>query len=243
MVEADTLMNAREQVLARVRRALSDVPADERPGDVPVPRDYAREHAAGSGDIGPVELFAQRLQDYAATVHRVRLAEVPTAVAGALRVRGARRVVVPAGLPPEWLSELGGIEAVADEPPLSLPALDAVDGVITGAAGGVAETGTLVLDTGPGQGRRALTLVPDYHLCVIPAERVRPDLPGALAHLDPARPLTFVAGPSATSDIEMRRIEGVHGPRVLEVLISGEPPGAQPSGGAGRKSSAQRSTS
>jgi L-lactate dehydrogenase complex protein LldG len=110
---------------------------------------------------------------------------------------------------------------VRDHPPLSARELDAIAGVVTGCAVAVAETGTIILDHGPGQGRRALTLVPDFHLVVVQASQVAADLADALARLDPARPHTLISGPSATSDIELIRVEGVHGPRNLHVLIAG----------------------
>jgi L-lactate dehydrogenase complex protein LldG len=129
---------------------------------------------------------------------------------------------VPDGLPAEWLTELPpGTELVRDDPPLSPRDLDRVSGVITGCATAIAETGTVILDHGPGQGRRALTLVPDFHLVVVQAGQVEADIAGALARLDPARPHTLISGPSATSDIELIRVEGVHGPRNLHILIAG----------------------
>ncbi|MFC7327141.1 LutC/YkgG family protein [Marinactinospora rubrisoli] len=207
------MSGSRERVLARVRAALADVPRDERPGDVAVPRDYAREH--GQGELIPV--LTDRLLDYRAQVHQVTAAELPGAIAAALARRGAARVVVPPGLPEEWRAESGAV-TVPDRP-LDVAELDAVDGVLTGCAVAIAETGTIVLDAGPDQGRRAITLVPDYHLCVVPVDRVVASVPQALPRLDPRRPLTWISGPSATSDIELDRVEGVHGPRTLEVLI------------------------
>jgi L-lactate dehydrogenase complex protein LldG len=125
---------------------------------------------------------------------------------------------VPAGLPEDWLA-LPAVEQVGDEAPLSHAELDRLDGVITGCAVAIAETGTIVPDGGPAQGRRALSLLPDYHLCVITAEQIVGSVPEAVAHLDPRRPQTWISGPSATSDIELKRVEGVHGPRNLELLI------------------------
>jgi L-lactate dehydrogenase complex protein LldG len=125
-------------------------------------------------------------------------------------------------VPEGWLAGLpAGIELIEDSPPLSPAALDGVDGVITGCAVAIAETGTIILDHGSGQGRRAVTLVPDFHLVVVSADQVAPDLADAFGRLDPARPHTLISGPSATSDIELIRVEGVHGPRTLHVLITG----------------------
>ncbi|GAA3039267.1 LUD domain-containing protein [Kitasatospora albolonga] len=207
-------MSSREGVLARIRAALADVPADERPEDVPVPRDHLRSHLEPGRDR--VDLFAERVADYRATVTRTDPAGLRDAVATALTRQGATRLAVPTGFPGELLPA-GGWDWHPE--PLDVPALDALDGAVTLAAAGIAVTGTIVLDTGPGQGRRALTLVPDYHLCVIGADQIADDLPDALARLDPRKPLTFISGPSATSDIELNRVEGVHGPRTLDVLI------------------------
>ena len=145
-----------------------------------------------------------------------------TAVAEALGQRGAGRIVVPSGLDLPGLP--GGTEIIVDDG-LSPAALDAVDGVITSAAVAIAETGTIVLDGSPGQGRRALSLVPDYHVCVVRAEQVVALVPEALARLAPDRPLTWISGPSATSDIELERVQGVHGPRTLDVILVEPEPG------------------
>ena len=129
--------------------------------------------------------------------------------------------MVPDGLPPQWLAGLAAQASLLhDDPALSPRELDRVSAVITGCAVAIAETGTIVLDHGPAQGRRALTLVPDFHLVVVRADQVAADLAEALERLDPSRPLTFISGPSATSDIELIRVEGVHGPRTLHILIA-----------------------
>ncbi len=180
-----------------------------------IPRDYVRaHHDPAEHDI--VALFAERAADYRAVVERVPEQDVPAAIARALT---GTRFVVPDGLPDSWLPP--GVELVRDDPPLSALELDATDGVITGCAVAIAETGTIILDHGPGQGRRALTLVPDFHLVVVRADQVAADLPDAFARLDPTRPHTLISGPSATSDIELIRVEGVHGPRTLHVLLTG----------------------
>jgi L-lactate dehydrogenase complex protein LldG len=168
-----------------------------------------------------VAQFAERVAEYKAQVRRVQAHELPATIAAACAARGVRRLVVPPDVPTEWLPP--NIEALPDTN-LSHAALDAADGVLTGCALGIAQTGTIVLDGGPQQGRRAISLLPDYHLCVVRAEQVVGLVPEAIAALAPAvrdarRPLTFISGPSATSDIELNRVEGVHGPRTLEVCI------------------------
>jgi L-lactate dehydrogenase complex protein LldG len=168
-----------------------------------------------------LDLLAERLRDYGCTVRRTAPDQLLATVAGALGQRGTARVVVPSGLDLAGLP--AGTEIVAGDG-LSPAALDAVDGVITGAAVAIAETGTIVLDGSPGQGRRALSLVPDYHLCIVRAHQVVALVPEALARLDPRRPLTWISGPSATSDIELDRVQGVHGPRTLEVILVGPAP-------------------
>jgi L-lactate dehydrogenase complex protein LldG len=204
--------DARAEVLGRVRAALGAGAA------VPVvPRAY-RGAGEGSAD-GLVDRFAERVADYRATVHRVGADELPAAVAAACAERCVRRLVTPPGGP----SSLEGLELVADDPPLSPADLDGMDGVLTGCALAIAETGTIVLDGGERSGRRAITLVPDYHACVVEAERIVASVPDAVAQMAEAaadgRPITLVSGPSATSDIELDRVEGVHGPRTLDVFI------------------------
>ena len=207
-------MSSRDSVLDRIRQALADVPTQETPEDVTVARDYLRSHAGTDS----VTLFAERVADYRARVIQATADQAPATIANLLGERGVRDLVVPVGFPGELLPP-GPWNRLLDEPPLALGAVEAADAVITTAALGIAVTGTLVLDAGPGQGRRMLSLLPDYHLCVVREEQIVGDVPGALARLDPARPLTFVSGPSATSDIELDRVEGVHGPRTLHVLI------------------------
>ncbi|MFJ1796085.1 LutC/YkgG family protein [Kitasatospora griseola] len=207
-------MNSRQAVLGRIRAALADVPAGELPSDVPVPRTYRRSHTEPGEDT--VALFAERAADYRATVTLTTSTGLPEAIAAALTRRGATRIALPGGFPIELLPP-GEWEWHPE--PLDVAALDGLDGAITLAAAGIAVTGTIVLDAGPGQGRRALSLVPDYHLCIVRAEQIATDVPDALARLDPRNPLTFISGPSATSDIELERVEGVHGPRTLHVIV------------------------
>jgi L-lactate dehydrogenase complex protein LldG len=215
---------ARETILWRIRRATRDVPESERPEDVPVERGYRNEDDLGRVEI--VERFAERVAEYKAEVRRVSRDELPRAIEEALKQRGVRRLVVPPYLPGEWIPE--GIETLRDaaRPRLTNEELDESDGVLTGCALGIAQTGTIVLDAGRAQGRRALTLLPDYHLCVVREEQIVGLVPEAFARLGEAvkndrRAITFISGPSATSDIELNRVEGVHGPRSLEVLIVG----------------------
>ena len=218
---------ARERVLGRIRAAIGggQRPEAEVAAEyAALPRGYLRaHHDPASHDI--VSLFAERTADYRAVVERVTLAALPGAVTRVVAARatdqGDAWFAVPAGLPPDWLAEVDpAIRLVGDDPPLAAVELDSCAGVITGCAVAIAETGTIVLAHGDGQGRRALTLVPDFHLVVVRHDQIAADLPDALARLDPSRPLTLIAGPSATSDIELIRVEGVHGPRTLHVLIA-----------------------
>ncbi|OLZ74427.1 lactate utilization protein C [Streptomyces sp. IMTB 2501] len=213
-------MSSRDRVLGRVRRALADVTPDERPYEEAVNRDYLREH--GHRTTGQtVELLAENLADYRAIVHRGNAEEVPDLVMRLLAGHGSREVLVPPGLPPEWLSA-ADVTRIDDRPESTPHRLDRVDSVVTGCAVAIAETGTIVLDGSPGQGRRRISLIPDHHICVVRVpDQVVPSVPQALERLDPARPLTWISGPSATSDIELDRVEGVHGPRKLEVILLG----------------------
>jgi L-lactate dehydrogenase complex protein LldG len=205
-----------------VRRALADVPRDDTPYEQAIERDYLREH--GDRNIErTVDLLAENLADYRAIVHRCGEAELASVIAGLLAARGSKTVVVPPGLNPDWLAATDAEQAPdrADSTPHEL---DRIDSVITACAVAIAETGTIVLDGGPDQGRRRITLVPDHHICVVRVpEQVVSSVPQGLERLDPTRPLTWISGPSATSDIELDRVEGVHGPRTLEVvLVSGQ---------------------
>ncbi len=184
-----------------------------------VVRDYAEAHVPEE-PAALLDLLAANLTDYRAHVHRCSAAELPASVARLLAERGSRSAVVPSGLPPHWLSAVDGVELLPATDALGATELDAVDSVVTGCALAVAETGTIVLDGGPDQGRRMLTLVPDHHICVVRApEQIVASVPRALPRLDPTRPLTWISGPSATSDIELDRVEGVHGPRTLDVVL------------------------
>ncbi|HEX9033110.1 MAG TPA: LUD domain-containing protein, partial [Streptosporangiaceae bacterium] len=211
-------MSPREEVLARVRSALGAGAAPGQREDGPdVPRGYRMTTGAAGQDL--LGLFTERLADYGSNVRRCPQGQLAATIAVALSDRGLRRVVVPPGIDLAGI-ELPGPESlrvtelITDD---GLPAevLDGCDGVITGTAVAIAESGTIVLDGSPGQGRRAVTLIPDYHLCVVRAGQVVGLVTQALPLLAPERPLTWISGPSATSDIELDRVQGVHGPRTL----------------------------
>jgi L-lactate dehydrogenase complex protein LldG len=206
-------VSAREEILDRVRAALAD-----RPQPPSAPR-RARGHAAAD-----LELLVERLRDYKTDVRRTPTGAVAATVEEVCRQQGCARLGVPPGLPEGWRPS--GVEVIEDTG-LDPQELDRLDAVLTGATLAIAETGTLVLSCAPADGRRALTLVPDLHVCVVRAGQVVADVGGAFEILAPLvaterRPLTFVSGPSATSDIELSRVEGVHGPRTLVVLIAAE---------------------
>jgi L-lactate dehydrogenase complex protein LldG len=212
--------SARAEVLRRIREAKGGVANAEtaRAGWSAIERRYRRKATRSREVI--LELLVDRLQDYDARVVQALHVDVRAVAARMLEQRKAKRMVVPQALAAEWLPD--GVEFVVDE---GLPSaeLDRVDGVMTAATLAIAETGTVVLQNVAGQGRRAVTLVPDYHLCVVRVEDVVETVPEALARLQATAGLatTFVSGPSATADIEMTRIKGVHGPRFLDVILVG----------------------
>lgn len=206
-------MSTKEDMLARIATALEG--AERTP-----PPDY--EYGATTPLADVAATFVERVEDYRAVVERVAPDGIAAAVAHALS--RATRVVVPPGLPQEWLTALNGVEVVTDdEGALSSDDLDHFDAVVTAAAVGIAVTGTIVLNHGPDQGRRALSLVPDVHVCVVHESQLVGDVPESIGPLrdavDAGRPLTWISGPSATSDIELERVEGVHGPRTLHVVL------------------------
>ncbi|MDX3122599.1 LutC/YkgG family protein [Streptomyces scabiei] len=218
-------MSSRDLILGRVRRALADVRRDDTPYEHAFRRSYLREHGGLSPD-GTVELLAENLADYRALVHRTDADGLAETIAGLLRARGSKTVLVPSGLREDWLSATD-LTRVPDRGESTAHELDRADSVVTACALAIAETGTIVLDGSPDQGRRRITLVPDHHVCVVHVpDQVVSSVPQALELLDPVRPLTWISGPSATSDIELDRVEGVHGPRTLEVVLV--------SGGGGR---------
>ncbi|MGW2813247.1 LutC/YkgG family protein [Streptomyces sp. NPDC001415] len=206
-------MSSRDRILARVRAAVADAPATPA-----VTRDYLTSHTPDD-PAAVLDLLHENLADYRALVHRTDPAGAGPLIAELLTARGSRSVLVPEGLPPQW-TEHAACVRVDDAPDSTAAELDAVDSVVTGCALAIAETGTIVLDAGPGQGRRRITLVPDHHICVVRVpDQVVASVPQAMTRLDPRRPLTWISGPSATSDIELDRVEGVHGPRALEVVL------------------------
>lgn len=206
--------SGRTEILHRIRAALAEAPDDR-----PVPRDYLETHAERTSGQR-VDLLAEHLADYRAQVHRCAPADLPGTVAALLTAHGSRSLVAPPGLPEEWLAEVDGVDVRFGGEELAAGELDAVDSVVTGCAVAIAETGTIVLDGGADRGRRRITLVPDHHICVVLApDQVVDSVPQALRRLDPVRPLTWISGPSATSDIELDRVEGVHGPRTLDVVL------------------------
>lgn len=211
----------REQILDRVRAALTDVPRSTPEADVEVTWAYGTP--TPMDDV--LATFVERVEDYKATVVRCAADEVGAKVVEALTAYDVTTVVLPEGLDESWRAAVvGGGLAVVEDSALTSAELNAVEAVVTAAAVGAAESGTIMLDHGPDQGRRALTLVPDVHVCVVRADQVVSDVPEAVARLGGAaadgRPITWVSGPSATSDIELSRVEGVHGPRTLHVILT-----------------------
>jgi len=202
---------ARQEILARIRGAVASAPAIQRPLLPPGPLRQREEI---------VDQFVEFAAEYKAKVRRIRGEELAQAIFDTLKEYGARRVVIPVDLPPFWISD--GLEVTPDVD-LDYSDLDHMDAVITGCAVAIAETGTVVLDAGHAQGRRAITLIPDHHVCVIFEEQIVESVPEAVDELRGAvmngQPLTWISGPSATSDIELSRVEGVHGPRKLAILI------------------------
>jgi L-lactate dehydrogenase complex protein LldG len=208
------MADARTDMLARIEAALAG-----RAAPAPIPRDYQRARDLGDR-AALVALAAERIADYRATVHQVPAASLVAKIGEVLTERSPGTMVAPPELPADWRTP--ALSWLVDSPdrPIALSELDDVGGVLTACAVVIAETGTIVLDARPDQGRRVLTLVPDYHLCVVLADQIVGTVPEAIARLDPSRPTTFVSGPSATSDIEFNRVEGVHGPRTLDVIIA-----------------------
>ncbi|WP_144124174.1 LutC/YkgG family protein [Catellatospora sichuanensis] len=204
-----TTGSARDEVLARIRHALSASPTEP----IEPVRGYRRTGQYSPGAPQLLDRLTERLTDYRAAVHAATPRTLVSVLEAALD--GTRRVLVPPGLPAEWIPA----SAVIDDGGMSPAELDAVDAVLTACTAAAADTGTIVVDASPDQGRRAITLIPDRHVCVVRAAQVVQTVPELLSRVDPHKPLTFISGPSATSDIELRRVEGVHGPRTLIVVL------------------------
>jgi len=218
VAEGAVVSEARSTILDRLRRALGDVPVGEDLSSDAVERRYSRTLEVSPDQL--VDTFAERVSGYKVTVNRASRDQASGKVAEMLQGRGLRRIVLPADFPAELVPQ--DLDLLRDDG-LSNDEIASADGVLTLCAVAIAQTGTIVLDHGAGQGRRALTLLPDYHLCLVEIAQIVGVVPEAVARTDSAvkagRPLTFISGPSATSDIELNRVEGVHGPRTLDVLI------------------------
>lgn len=211
---------ARERILQRIQTARHKDASTAAPvSHGAISRTYRQRDEAPRDEI--ITRFIERVTEYKAQVHRVTAEQLPTAIAEALHRRGIERLIIPADLPTDWAPT--AITCLRDNGDLTHETLDSTQGVLTGCALGIAQTGTIVLDHSAYQGRRAISLVPDYHLCIVHAEQIVGLVPEAIRQLERAvqarRPITFISGPSATSDIELNRVEGVHGPRTLEVLV------------------------
>ena len=213
--------HARQEILDRIGVALSDV-SDEDAQDIEVDYEYRRRPSRPLDAVSLTELFAERVRDYGAGVVHCRADEVAESVDAACRKRALRQLLYPPGLPAQWLPR--DVEIVPDSGQ-TVTELERIGAALTGCAAAISETGTLLLDGGARCGRRAVTLVPDHHICVVQTEQIVAAVPEALNSVVPAaigerRPVTLISGPSASSDIELTRVEGVHGPRDLLVIIA-----------------------
>ncbi|HIT75193.1 MAG TPA: LUD domain-containing protein [Candidatus Avipropionibacterium avicola] len=207
-------MDSRDHILAAVRSAIHGA------GDPVVTRDHRTELDESDFAEGQdlVDLFVERVDDYRAEVHVVDEADLTLRLGEVLGAHKVKSLVIPPGLEGAWLKTTHA-RLIRDDPSVTAADLDQVDAVVTGSAVGIAVTGTIVLDASPDQGRRLITLVPDLHVCIVRVDDIVGSVPEAVRRLSPTRPLTWISGPSATSDIELNRVEGVHGPRTLVVLV------------------------
>lgn len=218
------MSEAKEQILKRIKTALHEVPKDEKPEDITVFRTY---HQRGNlSEEERVELFVERAGEYQATVKRVKAEMIKEAIAEACQRQKAENVAIPGGFNKSWLPDFLQLQFDSVDTPLTHNELDQVGGVISTCAYAIAQTGTIILDAGAGQGRRVLSLLPDYHLCIVREDQIVELVPEGFAQIEEevkkeGRPITFISGPSATSDIELSRVEGVHGPRRLDILVVG----------------------
>lgn len=216
------MSEAKKEILNRIEGALKDVPEIDQKPVIRSRQNYRQQGDRSADEI--VDLFVERVAEYKATVKRVDESELQQVMDASFVAQEVENLVVPPGFPDDWLPDT--IHPQYDDPgsPLSHDELDQSDGVVTTCALAVAQTGTIILDAGAGQGRRALTLLPDYHLCIVRIDQIVELVPEGFAHFEESiknegPPITFISGPSATSDIELSRVEGVHGPRRLEVLV------------------------
>lgn len=216
------MSNSKKQMLHEIRKALSDVPDDEKPGDIEIDRRYRQTGILSNTE--KVELFAERVGEYKAMVKWIDKKYLKKAISESLEKQNVKKMVIPVGFPKDQLPDSLDPLFDTNDNRLTDQELDEADGVVTTCAFAVAQTGTIILDAGEGQGRRALTLVPDYHICIVREDQIVELIPEGFSAVESSvkkegRPITMISGPSATSDIELSRVEGVHGPRRLEVLI------------------------
>lgn len=219
------MSESKQQILNRIRNALGKDPDEDTAVlDQKIPRNF--NQTASLDKKAKIQLFSERVSEYKATVERADNDTIGMRLKVICEKENVERLVIPPGLDEKWLSGINSssVSLLSDSPPLSKDELNNSDAVLTGCFLGVSQTGTIVLDAGPGQGRRALTLLPDFHICVIKESQIVEIFPEAIQQLDEivkttGRPITMISGPSATSDIELNRVEGVHGPRKLHVLI------------------------
>ena len=216
------MSKAKEEMLSRIKKALKEVPESEGRGDVAVNREYTQKGNLGQEER--VALFVERSGEYQATVKRIERDKLSEEIKMACERHKAQKMAIPTGFDTEWLPDTLNPQFDRTDKPLSHDELDQLDGLITTCALAIAQTGTIALDAGEGQGRRVLTLLPDLHICIVREDQIVELVPEAFAHFDEAvrkegKPITFISGPSATSDIELNRVEGVHGPRRLEILV------------------------
>lgn len=216
------MSKAKDEILQRIQSATGEVPREERPEDIGVNREYIQKGKLSAEER--VQLFVERSGEYKATVKRIKKGNLKDEIAEACGRHKAKKMAIPTGFKKAWLPEALDPQFDSHNEPLTHDELDQLDGVITTCALAVAQTGTIILDAGAGQGRRVLSLLPDYHLCIVREDQIVETVPEGFAGVTEevkkeGRPITFISGPSATSDIELSRVEGVHGPRRLEVLV------------------------
>lgn len=218
------MIDSKELILNRIRSSLGKKTGEVYDfTDTDIPREY--DQKSDRSEYENTSLFQERVSEYKAVVQQVDHDMIGEKISTLCSEKGVQSLVIPPGMDDAWTSEIGpDTKLLSDSPPLSKDELDSCDAVLTGCFLGIAQTGTIILDASPGQGRRALTLLPDFHICVIKSSQIVGIFPEAIQQLDEVvrssgRPITMISGPSATSDIELDRVEGVHGPRKLHVLV------------------------